>query len=250
MKRFHWVLLALAGLGWTAGAASAQVSFFVNNQAGFNAAVSGRTAIGTETFEQSTIGPDDAQSANDPLTQGVANTTFPTGLIQPLTIQSNLNGANPATTNPRGTDGLAVFGPFPFFGVPTKVVYSNFDVDSTDYIFSITGVSAVGFNPANVFAAGTMTVTVFNAANVQIGQTTVPSNPEQTNHFGVLTTDGSAIGRINLFITGEFEGADNIALFATTSAIPEPTTLALAGVAGTGVLYWSRRRRRVIVKAE
>ena len=48
MKRLYLALLAIAGFAW-AGTASAQVSFFVNNQAGFNGAVAGRPAIGTET---------------------------------------------------------------------------------------------------------------------------------------------------------------------------------------------------------
>jgi len=245
------VVLALAGVGWAAGPAAAQVSFFVNNQAGFNAAVAGRTLIGVETFEESTVGAGQILATNDPLQQGVANANFPAGLVQPLIMQSNQNGANPAATNPRGANGLATFGPGGG-GNPNKVVSTNFFVDATDYLFSLTAVSAVGFNPFSFSGSGTFTVTVFNTANVQIGQTTVPADGGQTNHFGVLTTDGSAIGRINLFDPANtVEGADNIELRATSAAVPEPATLACVGMGlvGGATFFQRRRRRRVVVRA-
>ena len=46
---------------------------------------------------------------NDPLTPGVANGPFTSGLDHPITLQSNMSGGNPASPNPRGTSGLRLW---------------------------------------------------------------------------------------------------------------------------------------------
>ncbi len=88
--------------------AKADIIFFANDAAGFVAAqtASGNTTLGTETFEQSTVAPGTFAVFDDPLTQGVPNGPFPTGLTVPMTIQSNVLGGAATSPSPGGTSWL------------------------------------------------------------------------------------------------------------------------------------------------
>ena len=218
-------------------------TFFVDDAAGFSAAVGGLTFEGTEDFESSTLAAGMIVSIDDSLAPGVPSTpgvppVFPTGtnVAVGLTVQSNTLGAMPATPSPRGNSGLATAS-IGLSGTPTDQVSASQFGDSFDMLFGLTATDAVAFTPL-VFdstatdTAGTAGVRVFDTAGVLIGSLdNIPvatfTNP--TTMVGVVAMPGEDIGRINIFATSVgaetnltqiVSGADNINVYTDSDSIP------------------------------
>ena len=76
-------------------------------------------------------------------------------------------------------------------------------------------------------------ITVYDTANLALGNMLVPGNAAGTNFTGVIS-GGAAIGRVNLFSPGA-EGMDNVQAYD----VPEPASLSLFLLGGLALL---RRR--------
>jgi len=167
----------------------------------------------TENFEGSNLPPNSVVGFDDPLQGGVPNGPYPTGLAcRNLLVQSNLLGGAPVNPSPRGLQGLAAASA-PFFGVTSDIVVSNTFVDSHDLIFSDECCkTAVGGNTLDLLGPGAVTIRVYSAGNVFLGQADFPADAAGTNFMGVIS-DGPCIGRINVFSNGGAEGLDNVQMW-------------------------------------
>jgi hypothetical protein len=248
-------------LGWTQSSWATLV--FINDAAGFNAAIAGYGLLGTENFESSTLGAGMITSFNDPLAPGVANSPFPSGTnpATGLTVQSNTLGGSPTTVSPRGFGGLATASAG-YAGTPTDQISSNFPGDSFDMRFGLTSTTAVSFTPlvftttSDPAAAGTANLRVYDKMNALIASmdnipVAVYTNP--TTVIGIVAMTGEDIGRINLFTTSygtstttsDFvAGADDVSVFA---AIPETSSYLFLGTVGSVVIGYRlvTKRRRI-----
>ncbi len=243
-------IAAVALCAATARPASADFIFFTNDQVGFLAAQtsSGNTPLGTETFDQSTATPGNVTVFNDPLTQGVPNGPFPTGLMQPFTIQSNTLAGGATSPSPQGFQGLVNFAEGGG-GNTSDVVLANDTPDSLDFIFNrVTNIAGVGFNTISIFDASLLQIQVFDLDDVLRGTTMINGNPQGTNFIGIQATGDDRIGRINIFSTtfgdSQQEGGDNIQLFqANVAAVPEPSTWAMMIIGVIGLVIAAQRRK-------
>ncbi len=219
----------------------AAVVFYVNDQAGFNAAVASFTPAGTEDFEGSTLAAASITTLNDPLAPGVANAPFPSGttLGPGVTVQSNTLGGSATTLSPRGVGGLATASAG-YFGTPTDQVSNNREADSFDLTFAPANgqyVRAVAMAPLYFDSAatsatsnpGTLRVRVYGADQTTLlGEQTIGAvNYSGSSFLGIVTSGGDVIGRINVWDLDaalHFQGADNIAVHTSVVAPVELTS--------------------------
>ena len=217
------VSVCVAGSSW------AGVTFFIDDEAGFNAAVSGFTFEGTEDWESSNLPPNDCDSFPDPLAPGVPNGPFPNGTNpdMDMTVQSNTLGGNPTVPSPGLDLGTCSQG---FKGTPTDQVstVSNFGV-SYDMIFGLSDTIAFSLTPLifdtkSTGDPGTATVRVYDTSNVLIGivvDIPVAGFTNPTTFVGIVATDGDRIARVNVFGTSpgdDFTGSDNMDLYTLCAA--------------------------------
>jgi MYXO-CTERM domain-containing protein len=240
-----------AALALLAGAApaSAAVQFFVNDPGGFEAAIADRTLMGVEDW--SAAGNAAARPFASPLSPGVANEPFPQGtsVAAGMTVVPNANGANGAALLP---GEVLFFAPTGFAGAsgnlqPSNQVSAFFNDEAFHMAFAdVAGrvPLAISFSPTfyrtdGAANSGTITVTVYGAANALTGSTTVQNVVDslETSFLGILGAPAE-IRRVNLWAGGTaVAGADNIRVFA-----PEPAAGAAAALAALGGLAWRRRR--------
>jgi PEP-CTERM motif len=234
----------------------AQVTFFVNDQAGFNAAASAFNFAGTEDWETSILTPNSLTTFDDPLAPGIANGPFPTGsLTAPgVTAQSNTLAGAATSTSPRGAFGLATASAG-FLGTPSDQVSPNQN-DSFDLLINPAGgfSGAVGLNPlyfdfsaaSSTSNPGSVVVSVYDVNNLLVGTQAMNNVDFSASSFlGIVSAGGTNIRRINLWGStnpaNSTAGADNIAVFS--SAVPEPGSLFLFGVAAMTLIGVGRRTR-------
>ena len=173
------------------------VRFFTNDPTGFAAATTGAIPLGVETFEENNS-PSGNVPINDPLTPGVANGVFPSGLAHPITLQSNMSGGNPVSPNPRGTSGLRLWNAGSGGATSDYVTAGNVDattrVDSLDIILNPADrIRAVSFNPIRPNVAFPVEVRVYDTDNNLLEEmTSVAADPAGTNFVGIVTTAGDA----------------------------------------------------------
>jgi uncharacterized repeat protein (TIGR01451 family) len=212
-------------------AENAVPTFYMDDPAGFNTAVSSLTFKGLEDFESSTSAPNMVQQFDDPLAPGIPNSVFPAGTNPAigLTLQSNDLGQNPTIPDPHGTNGL-VTASQGFLGTPTDQVGNTFEADSLDLIFSLPGgevVKAVSFIPlffddVGIDPTDTLTVRVYDPANNFLGSSTIVGGDyvAADSFVGVVAAVGDSIGRINLVESSpanDFVGVDDVRVYSSLS---------------------------------
>ncbi len=261
MTRFVAILvLALT----CTSSARAGIIFFINDQAGFNAATVALTFEGTEDFESSILPPNSFTQFNDPLLPGLLNSGVPvfltgTNPATGLTVQANTLGGFPVVPSPGGSNALTTAS-FPFGGTPTDQVSTSQEAHSLDLLFSLASdIEAVGlvplyfdssFNPADL---GTIEIEVFDSLNTSLGTDSIEfvDFTLPNSFLGIVANGGDDIGRINLHdgsVVQHFVGADDISVFsAATVVIPEPSSLVLwcLGVMGLSFYHWRRQSKTV-----
>ncbi|MDZ4403528.1 PEP-CTERM sorting domain-containing protein [Prosthecobacter sp.] len=223
----------------------AAVTFHVNDQTGFTtamSAVTNNTLLGTETFGGSALGTNSNANPNPPITQGVPNFPYNSGLVMPMTVQSNSLGGSASVVS-MGTILLAV-GPNSTRGNITPVITIASTTNSLDWIFSpTTQVNGVGLNPFSINGAGfsNIVISAYSTTGAFLGSTNFSADPASTQYLGVEATGGDQIGRINFWspTAGRLPGGINASLYAT----PEPGRAMLLGL-GLGLAVMRRRRRR------
>jgi hypothetical protein len=209
------------------------VVFYDNDVASFSEAVASFTFIGTEDFEESTLGNNMSQAFAGPLTQSSTTSPYPNGIMQPIEVSASFG--NLAAVN--DTANLL-----------TTAVLSNSGAAVLDWGFrTLDHIVAVGLNPiASSGSADRLnTVSVFDTNDNPLGSITVNSNGLGSYHLGILATGVSRIGRINFegtTLNGDPtpEGGDNADLYSLL--IPEPASGSLALMAALGMLGLARRR--------
>jgi hypothetical protein len=234
-----WFGLAVAVLGLSVGMggrAEAGLVIFAN-QAAFEAAAPGLTS---QDFSAANVPDGDFDVMANPLNGSTNNGIFSPGNIKPgLTIT--------ATGNHPGDQDLFIDG-VGESGNTRKTVAANFFVESLNLSFAPTS-TAVGATLLSEFSASTFTVSVFGPGNTLLGTFTDSNVPNSGagSFFGVVATGGDTISRINFnSTTNELETVSFVE-FGNVAAVPEPTSLASAGV-GVLVVFgyaWLRRKRTI-----
>ncbi len=228
-------LLVAVGTVLPASVAGAGTVLY-SNQAFFegDATGLGLSQLYVETFEENTIGGAYAM-LTPPLSYGVPNTGFPTGLDAPdLSITSYFGGLMALRPN-------ASYWP----NIVSTVVGTNSEPDHTILQFGGPGALAVGFEVWGIqtFTTGfpdEIAYTIFDIGGGVISAGVFATPTSDTGAFFGVISD-SAIGSID-FNGTRFDGAltaqeyvDNVQAW-----IPAPGALALFGLAG----LVTRRRRR------
>jgi hypothetical protein len=178
----------------------AQASFHTTPAAFAAALPPGSLFEFTETFEETTAGPNSVGMIPAPLQSGVPNTSFPAGLSHPGLVIS-------ATANPQ----LFLATPTAF-GATSTVVGADFFVDTTILDFTNPNTRAVSLDKHILYGGnGMIDVAVFDAALNPIGAMTVPGGVVPT-FLGITST--TSIGRITLAAqaSGD-EPVDNISTY-------------------------------------
>jgi hypothetical protein len=228
---------ALILLGAFSQAISAAV-VFSSSAAVFSAAMAAadNPHLGTEDFEGSSLTAPSNQNINDPLTQFVANGVYSSGLVQPMTVQTNTLGASPTTPSP---GSIMLLVPAGSRNAISDVVVPASSAVSFDWIFHDPRIKGVGLNPIILHDGGTAEVKVYNQNNVLLGSFTTPADAIGSNFLGIQATGTDRISRVNFRGLSGFGRAagDNAALF-----IPEPSNLALLAI---GIVIAAFRRRIV-----
>ncbi|MBK8594073.1 MAG: hypothetical protein IPP07_00360 [Holophagales bacterium] len=231
--------VAFVALLCFAQSSPAAVVFYVNDQAGFNAATASFNLAGTEDFEGSNLAPAQGSTVDDPLVPGVANGVFPSGTLASagVSVRSNTLGANPTSLSPHGAFGLSTASAG-YIGTPSDQISNNYEADSFDLTFAPSNgqyVRGVGMAPL-YFGTGATTPTS-HSGSLQIRvyaadqttllgtQTITGVNFSGSSFLGVVSSGGDVIGRINIWdldAVNHWQGADNVSVRTT---VPLPVEL-------------------------
>jgi len=171
------------------------------------------------------------------------------------------------TTNSSMLPGLTIFGS-PSFGTDITVIapgnngstltnYSVFDSynggESLNFLFS-PGVTAASLGVVSEFSAASVAVNVYSPSLTLLGSDTVTGATTGVGNFiGVTATAGQVIGTISITApSGIFVGADQVQFgqVGQSFAVPEPSTLVLAGLSAILCMGYAFRRRRVAARSD
>jgi PEP-CTERM motif len=231
-------------------AARADIQYFTDQGAfaQFNQGI-GKSLKGIENFEESLAGPGEKHPFPNSLQNGVPRPTFPNGIdATNLIIQTNITlGPCPPLPNPSASDRALWVNGAGFLGSNSikvgtdEFLYGMFS--SIDLIFTSHDKTAVGVDVSTYpgFNSGHtgFTMCIYDPFENVLG-TYVIAGPTPTepgkDFFGVWSS--VPIGRINIW--GSFDIPQPFAVDNIEMWVPEPSTLALLGVAGFALL---RRRR-------
>ncbi|MEX2307679.1 MAG: hypothetical protein WD738_08815 [Pirellulales bacterium] len=220
--------------------AQAGVLFF-NSDLAFDAAVdlADYPFLGREDFEGSTLTAPGNANINDPLTQGVPNGFYPSGLTQPMRVQTNTLNASPTVPSP---GSIMLLVPAGSRNSVSDVVVPASSAVSFDWLMLEPRIKAVGLNPIILHEGGLAELKVYNQSNQLLGSFQTLADAAATNFVGVLATGTDRIGRINFLGLSGFGRAagDNADLY-----FPEPSTAVMVAVAiALGGLNCRRRNPR------
>jgi hypothetical protein len=219
--------------------AQAGVLFYATSTA-FDLAMdaAGHPLFGVEDFEGSTLSAPSNQNINDPLTQGVPNGAYSSGLTQPMRVQTNTLGANPTTPSPGSI--MLLVPPGSRNSVSDVVVPASSAV-SFDWIMHDPRIRGVGLNPIILHDGGLANLKVYNQHNQLLGTINTPADAAGTNFIGIQATGRDRIARINFLGLSGFGRAagDNARLH-----FPEPTSAAMLCMGALGFSLSMRKRIR------
>lgn len=239
MYRVKPLSVAFVALLCFAQASPAAVVFYVNDQAGFNAATASFNLAGTEDFEGSNLAPDMGTPLDDPLVPNTANGPFPSGTQASagVSVRSNTLGGNPTSLSPHGAFGLSTASAG-YAGTPSDQVSNNYEADSFDLTFAPSNgqyVRAVGMAPlyfgtgatTSTSHSGSLQIRVYAADQTTLlGTQTINNvNYSGSSFLGVVSSGGDVIGRINIWdldAVNHWQGADDVSVRTT---VPLPVEL-------------------------
>ena len=220
------------------------VYFWTLDETQFEAelAAAGKVTKGTENFPW-TAPDNQSVSICDPLdtTDAVPGWIEPGVLLDNLTWQANLGGADPTFAIPRcpviGNNGLRAQTPPGGAGITDTLLQANFFVDSFDIISGPPAGdnhTAMAMTLVSTFGVQTVNVTVFDKGNVNLGTVTnVPAPVTGGGFFGIIMREGATIGRVNLFDPSSgSEGVYEVTVYLSTC----PWDLNGDGIVGVGDL--------------
>ena len=165
-------------------------------------------------------------------------------MLDNVTFQSNMSFQGEGGPNPRGENALVVLANGAF-GLDNNALLANTFVDGLDILSGPPAGdnhTAMALDVIDIFPLGDLHVTVWDKNEQNVAKINLGLLESGVKVFlGILATDGSTIGRVNIFDTlgapgGGAEGFTRIEVW-----IPAPGAMALLGVAG---LFVRRRRRR------
>lgn len=222
----------------------AAVVFYVNDQAGFNAATASFNLAGTENFEGSNLAPGTGLPLDDPLVPNTANGPFPSGTQASagVSVRSNTLGGNPTSLSPHGAFGLSTASAG-YAGTPSDQVSNNYQADSFDLTFAPSNgqyVRAVGMVPLYFDSSATTATSHSGGLEIRVyaaNQTTLLGtqtinnvNYSGSSFIGVVSSGGDVIGRINIWdldAVNHWQGADDVSVRTT---VPLPVELVEFGI--------------------
>jgi hypothetical protein len=211
---------------------------FHNTSLAFDLAMdlAGHPLLGVEDFEGSTLTAPGNANINDPLTQGVPNGFYPSGLTQPMRVQTNTLGAAPTTPSP---GSIMLLVPAGSRNSVSDVVVPASSAVSFDWIMHNPHIMGVGLNPIILHEGGLAELKVYNQHNQLLGSFQTAADAAGSTFVGIQVTGTDRIERINFLGLSGFGRAagDNARLH-----FPEPSGLALIAIGG---LAFTTLRRRL-----
>jgi hypothetical protein len=197
-------LAAFAILASFAGAASAQVTFFTNDQAGFDAAVAGASPLGVlEDFENNDFPDGQVTLIIGPLQGGVPNGPFFEGLRnENLAVRAVDPAGNDAVDIALLTEG--------FIGPHTDLVGADLFANATQ-LESDVDLFAIEFDIYSFTGGNSTDFEVYNSNGDLIGSGSGPMN--EPSHYGIVSENGDiAVVRI-IENNAAGELVDNISMY-------------------------------------
>lgn len=204
------------------------VEFFLDEGA-FEVALgkAGKTLKGFEDFSENILPPDSVDVIDDPLDANtVDRDSFPKGiLIDNLTFQSNVGGADSSQPNPQGPQGLLL----------ATTGFSGATADVLAPVFSTLGFDILSGPPAGdnhtalalrlmSFGNNPLRVDVYDKDNNLMGTIeNVPAPLADGGFLGIVAVDGNTIGRVNIWDSGGLQGVYDVAAYLI-SACPADLT--------------------------
>ena len=132
------------------------------------------------------------------------------------------------------------------FGTPTDVLFLNRFTDPLKLTFA-PNVSAVGFNLAAGFGAGSATLTLFNVLTLLDTEIITTASERNFTTFAGFSNFGNIASLTITPRSGQFVLLDNLAFGRTSSAVPEPGSMAFMtglGIVSNAFALGRLRRRK------
>jgi hypothetical protein len=234
MRRFGLAVAVLMLASAGSGRAEAGVLFFTN-EASFDAAT---ISLSTQTFAAANIAAGSFVPVDSPLNSATNDGVFaPGNILAGLTISSPPQPDEPSLTIV-GINGSS--------NANKMVSITQGDSPlSLGFAPSVTAASANLFSLLDL-SSPSVSVSVYSPTSMLLGTGSAPNLPASGSgkFFGVIATNGDTIGLITFGpFVGHF-GIDRVQFgTAASSAVPEPSSMALIGIAGLLVLSFQRFRR-------
>jgi hypothetical protein len=236
MKRFGLAVAVLMLASAGSGRAEAGLLFFTN-EASFDAATS---SLSTQTFAAANIAAGSVVPVDSPLNSATNDGIFaPGNILAGLTISSPPQPGEPA---------LTIVGVNGYSNVNKMV-----SVTQTDSPLSLGFAPPVTAASANLFSiidnsSPSVSVSVYSPTSTVLGTGSAPNLPGSGSgkFFGVIATNGDTIGLITFGPFLGHLGIDRVQFgTAASSAVPEPSSLTMTGIAGLLALGSRRFRRKM-----